>query len=78
MAGDKTEKLTAMRLTYIQFRDPVPLGISEWSNIEYWSEAKHGKRVQAYDKGNWIILVWKEGRARIPMTNVACIKETEE
>jgi hypothetical protein len=81
MAGEKTDKVETKaptaRLTYIQFRDPVPLGISEFSNIEYWSEAKHGKRVQAHDKGNWIVLSWDGGRARVPMTNVSCIKESD-
>ena len=62
---------------YVQFRSPVPMG-GDFATIEYWSRDKHGKQITCEEKGNWIYLTYKGQRARVPMVNVACIREVAD
>jgi hypothetical protein len=70
------------RITYVQFRDPVSVGVGEFAAIEFWSALKHSKTIECTERGNWIVLAWvdakgQRGRIRVPMTNIAGIREAE-
>lgn len=74
-----------MKIFYVDFRNPVPVGKGEHASLEYWSSEKHAKAgIKLEEKGNWIVLHMDAQadkpafRIRVPMTNVACIKEREE
>lgn len=63
-------------INYVQFRSPVPIG-GDFATIEYWSVLKHGPKIQIAERGNWVHLTFGTQVTRVPMTNVACIRDGE-
>ncbi len=80
MAEKKEPEGPRMALMYVQFRDPVPVGVGEHASIDYWSSDKHGRDIACAERGNWIVLTSAKRpdmRIRVPMTNVAMVREHE-
>lgn len=70
MSDEKKPERT--KLVYVAFRDQVDLpGVS---GLNAWSPDRC-KGVEAVEKGNWIVMVVKGQRIRVPMTNVTYLRE---
>jgi hypothetical protein len=68
----ETKKEQAGKLVYIGFRDQVELPV--FGGLASWDAVKHHK-IEAVERGNWIVMTIGAFRVRVPMTNVAYIRE---
>lgn len=60
-------------LVYVAFRNQVELPVH--GGVSAWSRDKHGKASDCAERGNWIVITMDKHRIRVPMTNVAFIRE---
>lgn len=66
-----------MRIVYVQFVFPIPVG-GEWHSITAWEASKHVAKVKLEEKGNWLVLHLGGGKTQsIPMTRVEFITRAE-
>lgn len=73
MSDEKPKAAPKTQLLYVGFRDQVELPVH--GGVSAWSRDKHGKASDCAERGNWIVITMDKHRIRVPMTNVAFIRE---